>query len=123
MEDEDEKFSKERRRAPRVSGAIVEYTSKGNEVEVKKAFIKDICVYGICIYVPESVEIGTVLKLNIFLFGDDSPIKSNGKVVWQKSGGYLGYFNMGIEFENMSKKTAQVLNDHIAANYKGGSEG
>jgi len=117
MSDTDEKFPKERRKAPRVSGAIVEYTTE-EDSSIKKAFIKDICIYGICIYVPESFEIGSKLNLDIFLFGDDIPIHAKGRVIWQKSGGYLGYYNMGIEFKEISDAHSKILDDHIMANYK-----
>ena len=49
MEDQQEKFPQEKRRSPRVGGAVVEYFMDGEEASVKKAFIKDICIHGICI--------------------------------------------------------------------------
>ena len=56
MEENNKKFSKERRSAPRVSGALAEYIIEGNESPKKKAFIKDIGIHGVCIYVPEAMD-------------------------------------------------------------------
>ena len=44
-----------------MSGAVVEYFIEGEPPERKKAFIKDICVHGICIYIPHSVKNDDVL--------------------------------------------------------------
>lgn len=118
MEEKDEKFSKERRRAPRVSGAIVEYSIEGQASSDKKAFIKDICIYGICIYVPETIKNKTILCLDIYLFGNENPIKTKGKVVWQKPGNYLGYYNVGVEFVDMSEEYQKILSEHIVTNYR-----
>lgn len=122
MAEQEEKFSQERRKAPRVSGAIVEYFVGTRTGEMKKAFIKDICIYGICIYVPESIEIGTTINLDVFLFGDDAPVHAEGKVVWSKPGSYLGYFNLGIEFVHMDELSTKKLDDHIKANYQGAEQ-
>ena len=120
MGEDREKFPKERRRGHRVSGALVDYYFEGQGASAaKNAFIKDVCIYGIGIYTSEAVEIGKKIGLNIFLFGDDLPIKAIGRVVWQKRGDYLGYFNVGIEFIEMSDKHQKILADHIAANDKG----
>jgi len=86
MNEHPEKFSKERRKAPRVSGALVEYSIDGKDVSKNKAFIKDICIYGICIYISEEIGKDAVINLDIFLFGDNEPINAQGKVVWQKKG-------------------------------------
>jgi len=57
--------------------------------------------------------------LDIFMFGDDTPIKTKGKVIWQKQGEYLGFFNIGIEFTEMSVEHQTTLSGHITANYRG----
>jgi len=119
MEDQDEKFPKEKRRAPRVSGTLVEYTFEGKDEPTKEAFIKDICIYGVCIFVPNAVELDAVLSLDIFLFGNNTPISTKGKVIWQKAGENLGYFNVGIEFTKMSDEHKKILSDHIKVTYKG----
>jgi len=115
---DEEKFPKERRRVPRVGGSIVEYSVEGSDASVKKAFIKDICIYGICVYVPEVFDENAVLNLSIYLFGLETPINPKGKVVWQKPGGFLGYFNVGIEFVEMSDECTKVLADHIELNVR-----
>ena len=116
MVDKQEKFPKEKRLSPRVSGAVVEYFIDGQEETVKKAFIKDICIHGICIYMPEGVEAKTIVCMNIFLFGSEISINAKGRVVWHKQGEYFGYYNVGIEFTEMSKEDKERLSDHIKVN-------
>jgi len=118
MEDQDEKFPKEKRRAPRVSGTLVEYKFEGKDASVKEAFIKDICIYGVCIFVPHAVELGAIAFLDIFLFGNNNPINTKGKVIWQKAGENLGYFNVGIEFTTMNDEHKKILSEHIKVTYK-----
>ena len=119
MTEDAEKFPKERRRAPRVTGALVEYSIEGRDVDRRNAFIKDVCIYGICIYIPETVKSGEVISLDIILYGDDNAIQAVGKVIWCKPGGYLGYYNVGIEFDEISDSHQKILSDYIAANYRG----
>lgn len=122
MSDAEEKFPQERRRVPRVGGSIVEYSVDGKDSGLKKAFIKDICIYGICIYVPETFDNGVVLDLSIYLFGNEKPINPKGKIVWQKPGGFLGYYNVGVEFTEISEECTKVLEDHIKINLKSKNE-
>jgi len=118
MEDQDEKFPHERRKAKRVSGTLVEYTFEGKNATTKEAFIKDICIYGVCIFVPHAVELDAILFLDIFLFGNDAPISAKGKVIWQKAGESLGYYHVGIEFTKMSDEHEKILSDHIEVTYR-----
>jgi len=123
MVDLDEKFPKEKRRAPRVSGTLVEYTFEGKDKPAKEAFIKDICIYGVCIFISQNVELDTIMLLDIFLFGDNAPIKAKGKVIWQKQGGDLGYYNVGIEFTELSDEYKKILANHIKVNFKSVQDG
>jgi hypothetical protein len=116
MADEQERFPKEKRRSPRVGGAMVEYYIEGQESSGKNAFIKDVCIHGICIYTPESVEADKTIYLSVFLFGSEVSMKAEGRVVWHKPGEYVGYHNVGIEFSKMSKDDTQRLSAHIEAN-------
>jgi len=36
----------------------------------------------------------------------------------KKKGAYLGYYNIGIEFDKMTKEHEKILSDHIDVNYK-----
>lgn len=110
---------KERRRTPRVFGTLVDYSLKDDKAVSKNAFIKDIGMYGVCIYIPESVEKDDVISLNIFLYEDDRPVKAKGKIVWREPGGYLGYNNVGIEFTEISEEDRRALSEYIKENYKG----
>jgi hypothetical protein len=122
MVDQSENFPKEKRRSPRVSGALVEYFISGDPGDPppkKKAFIKDLCIHGICIYIPSPVKEAAELCMDVFLFGSDIPVTAKGKVVWQKLGGYFNFHNVGIEFTEISDDDRKTLEDHISANYKG----
>lgn len=116
MPDQLDRFPKEKRRSPRISGAVVEYTIGENQALSKKAFIKDICVHGICVYMPEVMDHDAKINMDIFLFGNETPIHAEGKVVWYTKGEYLGHHNVGIEFQKISKKDKKTLSDHIKAN-------
>jgi len=117
MDNSEEKYEKERenrRKAPRISGIIVEYFVDGQEPSLKKAFVKDISTKGLCIYVKGDIKNGTILCLDIYLFGVEAPINPKGKVVWQKPESALNYFNVGIEFTEISDQSKKILSDHIA---------
>ena len=118
MAEQTDKFPKEKRRSPRVSGAMVEYSFIGKNESVKKAFIKDICIHGICIYMPETIKDEKNIIMEIFLFGSETPIKSEGRIVWHKSGEYLGYNNVGIEFTQMPDEDKKRLSGYIKASLK-----
>jgi len=122
MTDPEEKFPQERRRAPRISGAVVEYSIKGEDPqggEKKKAFIKDVCIYGVCIYTVEAIPKQAILDINIFLFGSDIPVKAQGRVAWHKTGDYAGYHSLGIEFVEMIDEDRNRLEEHIKVNTGG----
>ena len=103
----------ERRRALRVKGAVVEYFAQGGETSQKKAFIKDVGLYGICIYVLNSVRVGDTLGLDIYLFGSEVPLRMSGKVVWRSVDQLSGYKNLGIEFIEVKDEDKKRLSDHI----------
>ena len=116
MGDQQERFPNEKRRSPRVGGAMVEYYVERQESSEKKAFIKDICIHGICIYAPESVEAEKIIYMSVFLFGSEVSLEAEGMVVWNKPGEYVGYHNVGIEFTKMSEEDKTRLSEHIEAN-------
>ena len=123
MTDHAETFPKEKRRSPRVSGAVVEYHIEGEESDKRKAFIKDICIHGVCIYIPNPVAENSILCMDIYLFGSETPIFTKGRVVWQRLGGYFSFHNVGIEFTEINDEDAKKLEEHISANYKGEERG
>ena len=82
MEEQNPPFN-EQRKHPRTSGALVEYYIEGMDAEKKKAFIKDISLDGICIYITEPMADNAIFCMDIYLFGDDTPIKAKGRIVWQ----------------------------------------
>lgn len=102
----------ERRRAPRVQGAVVEYARREGE-ETKKAFLKDISILGVGIHASERLEPGAILYLVIHLFGSKTPVKLKARVVWQKQGEYLGYYEVGMEFVDVDLNEKARLSDYI----------
>ena len=103
----------ERRRAPRVQGAVVEYSQQEDAVTKKKAFLKDISVLGVGLHVSERLEPKTILYLDIYMFGTKTPVKVKAKVVWRKQGEYLGYYEVGIEYVDVSEDEKARLSDYI----------
>ena len=118
MMEKDDQFPNEKRRSPRVNGALVEYCVDGRSTDRKKAFIKDLCIHGICIYVPSPIDATSILCMDIYLFGSSEPIFGKGRIVWQKLGGYFNFYNVGIEFTEMSEEDTKTLTEHIEANYQ-----
>lgn len=118
MADRTDKFPNEKRRSPRVSGAMAEYSFAGKDSSVRKAFIKDICIHGTCIYMPETIKEETDIHMDIYLFGSEAPIHAEGRAVWHKPGEYLGYNNVGIEFTEMPEEDRKKLSNYIKASLK-----
>ncbi|MBN1869838.1 MAG: PilZ domain-containing protein [Candidatus Omnitrophica bacterium] len=116
-----ERYPEERRRSPRISGDGIklEYFANGNQASTTKASVKNICIHGICIYMPEVIEAKETISVNISLPGSKIPIRAQGVVVWYGAGDRLGYYNVGIEFEKISKEDQKKLSDYIEANLKG----
>lgn len=102
----------ERRRAPRVQGAVVEYTREQG-AETKKAFLKDISALGVGIHATERLEPDTILYLVIHLFGSKTPVKLKARVVWRRQGEYFGYYEVGMEFVDVDLNEKARLSDYI----------
>ena len=103
----------ERRRAPRVKGVVVEYSRNAEEDFSKSAFMKDMSILGLCIFVPERLDIDTKLYLKIYLSGSEVPLQVEGRVVWQKMSSYLNYFDSGIEFADLGDTDHKRLTEYI----------
>lgn len=104
---------RERRKYPRVSGSVIEYSYVGVDQYRITAFVKDISVGGVCIYVHENIEANTPLQLYIHLFGSEKPMETNGRVVWKRNSQFLKCYDLGIQFEEISSTDRARLERYI----------
>lgn len=117
MEKQEKNFDGEdRRRSPRIRGAIIEYSLDEDNPYKDPAFIKNISEVGVCIYQDKPVEKDTLVFLKIHLFGDSDPIETKGRVVRITKSKYLGYIELGVEFTDLSSSDSQKLSDFIHSN-------
>jgi len=111
----------ERRKYNRCSGLLVEYSlySKGGvEAFKKSALTKDISLEGICVYINEPLDIGTIVYINIFFFMTNKPVKVKAEVMWQsKEGdeeeGVLACYVVGFEFKEVREAGRPILVEQI----------
>lgn len=105
----------ERRKSLRFSNALpVEYWQTDNQ-EIRLGFTSNISEGGLMISLAEQMEVTEKLRLKIFFIsGRDlrtlDVIEVTGKVVWSEPDvDEVGYYQIGIEFENISPKDAESL--------------
>ena len=115
-----ESYPNERRRSPRVSGVGIraEYFPVGKEESAAKASVKDICIHGICIHMPNVIEVSETISINIFLPDRKDPLQALGVVVWYNAANLLDCYNVGIEFESISEEDRKTLADYVEKNLK-----
>jgi len=117
------KMGKERRKYTRYPGLLVEYSlySKDNEESFQKsALTKDISLGGICIYIKEPLEIGSLMNLRIYFFEMKEPVEVKAEVMWQSKAGELGNHAIGLEFKEIDEANRSMLIKQIAALEKQG---
>lgn len=112
-------MEKDKRKYPRVKGAFVEYALKDNGVFQGPAFIKDISIGGLCIFVTEVLQQDALVDMKIYLMGYEEPILAQGRVVWQGKIGYLNYHDMGVEFTKLEDEDHKRLEDYIMRHLDG----
>ena len=110
----------ERRRFPRIRGAVVEYVPLGEAAKEDVSFTKDVSKDGVCILIGEGIEIGTILCLKIYLPNSPDPIEAKGQVVWKEASSYLNaktskrvYYDVGMEFVDIDQKNKERLYRYI----------
>ena len=111
MGDQEENLSDEKRRNPRISGAVVEYVIVGEDPEKKKAFVKDISLDGICIFISDVIKDGALVSMEIYLVDSEVPIRAKGKVVWQKPGEHLKLHAVGVEFTDIGEEDKRRISE------------
>jgi len=105
---------KEKRKKPRISGSVIEYSFADDVDNRITAFMKDVSMGGTCIYVHEDIQEGSELQLFLHLFGCEQPLETKGKVVWKKSSKFLHCFDIGIMFIEMDEENSNRLEQYIA---------
>lgn len=110
----------ERRRFLRVPTDIpVRYSLPKNSNNLKNGRTKDISIGGICMTVNEKLNPKVRLCLEIESEGSPPPISAKGEVVWvkeaveQKNAEGIRYFDIGIEFKDISPKDKERLAEFI----------
>ena len=91
---------------------------KGSPHRAGEARSKNLSAGGICLAIPEKIDIGALLRLKLFLRNDDDYITVIGKVIWfeefhiNNTSGDKAY-DCGIEFVSIEpqdqKKVAATL--------------
>ena len=93
----------ERRKYLRLHAATIEYSIIGKAALSETSFAKDIGAGGVCIFISEEMETGTLLSLSIYLPNVEEPIKAKGKVIWKRLSSFLSgqekkHYDTGVEF-------------------------
>jgi c-di-GMP-binding flagellar brake protein YcgR len=98
----------EKRKHPRFSVELPLDYSRVNGKEILGGMVANASEGGLLVYLPERVEIGTLLKIEIFYVRglELDTIKADGKVVWcdlaaRESWGEHRY---GLQFESIDEK-------------------
>jgi len=115
MSDSFEQYPSERRRSPRVPGnAIeVEYFTDSGDATPTEASVRNICIHGICLFLPEVVEGKDTINMKILLPGRKDPLRALGSVVWYSAGDREGFYNVGIEFLEISDEDQKLIADFV----------
>ena len=112
-ENNSEDFS-DRRKFPRIRGALVEYALSQDGPYQQPAFIKDISIGGVCIYLREQLQKDINLYLKIHFENSMSPIEVKGKLAWQSKSSYIHYFDVGIQFFELSDEASQQISEYVS---------
>jgi len=103
----------ERRQHTRIFGSVIEYSYVDLMDYCSTAFVKDISLGGICIYVHEDIPERTQLLLFVHLFENEMPVETKGEVVWKKNSNYFNCFDIGIKFIDISLRGKEELTKYI----------
>jgi hypothetical protein len=82
------------------------------------AYSKNIGTLGLNIIVGDKLEKNAELVLQVFLPGDEKPVLTIGKVIWQYKCSYIpeskrSYYSTGIQFGEMAPDDAVKASDFI----------
>lgn len=105
--------SREQRQHRRISGSIIEYSYVQADPVRTVAFMKDLSLGGVCIYLNDQLAAKTPLRLWIHHFGDETPIEAAGEVVWQRPSNFMNCYDTGIKFTELKHAQKEKLDDFI----------
>ncbi|MDD5573720.1 MAG: PilZ domain-containing protein [Candidatus Omnitrophica bacterium] len=115
MDSDVKKDGSERRRAKRVYASFVEYCrAEALSSQKYQAFAENISATGICIFVNELIEAGSLLLITIYLLDGSTPIETKGRVAWTRPSVFVTskdkkHFDLGIEFVDISEEDRERL--------------
>ena len=96
----------------------VVYSKRLSVRKEKISLSRNISAGGICLIVYEELKKAQLLDLEIYLPGDDRPVKALGKVAWLNEF-VIGdvskgrRFDAGIEFVKISKEDSDKVNKYV----------
>ncbi len=103
----------EKRKHPRFSVELPLSYSRVNNRELLGGIVANASGGGILVYLPERMEIGAVLRIEIFYLNswELDKIEAIAKVVWSDlaSGGGFGEHRYGLEFQYIDEKDYRRL--------------
>ncbi len=105
----------ESRRAKRGPASFVEYCHvEGEDLKKIQAFTENISTVGICIFLNEKIEEGSLLSITIYLLDGSEPIEAKGRVKWMRLSHFLNvkdkqHFDAGIEFVEIADEDRSKL--------------
>lgn len=109
----------DRRKYPRFSNALpIEYWPAGNS-KIRLGYTTNISEGGLRVSLPEQMNLGEKLRLNIYFFSDRHlttfhTIEVTGRVVWTKTDAEkAGYECIGMEFEEISPENLDSLREFL----------
>lgn len=109
----------ERRRFVRLNTSVkVEYSVIGKDEEEMNSSTKNISLGGICLFLDNLVERGTVLGLKIFILQEIAPIQARGRIVWIEEFAVgqedrAKHIEAGIEFVEITDADRERLSKYI----------
>lgn len=109
MENHSPDHNYDKRKHPRISGSIIEYSYLSTPSFQLTAFLKDLSMGGVCIYTHDEIPPVTNLSLLIHHFSDEAPIEARGEVLWQRQSKILGCYDTGIRFINLEPAEEEKL--------------
>ncbi|MCA9393763.1 MAG: PilZ domain-containing protein [Candidatus Omnitrophica bacterium] len=113
----------DKRKHPRISGSIIEYSYLSTPSFQLTAFLKDLSMGGVCIYTHDEIPPVTNLSLLIHHFSDEAPIEARGEVIWQRPSKVAGCFDTGIRFIKLEPAEEEKLINFIETFLEGHPEG
>lgn len=104
----------EQRKEKRLSDSLIVSLQVSNRTLKTVCQSKDISPGGICLRLPQELELGSTLKVWIELANTTPPVLVIGKVTWQKELKEPGYpVEVGIEFTMMDPAVKEKLCKYI----------